>query len=1382
MIILFVSYYFLSSCSLSGKIRSIGSDDTELSENPKVISPVVEPVVGTDELRLNTPAEFINPSNQSQYPISGTCLSSDSIKIEVNNSLTTNSVNCENGSFTTLVDLSLISSGEVEIKVYFSSNEEILSTVTVLKDTIQPVMVGTVTDGFYFNSTNSTPNLSWVAATDEHTGVLDYEISIGTTSGGMNILPWTSIGSIATSYIHSGLTLVMGSTYFANIRAKDQAGNYSSSIQSDGWIVGNYPQVTIANSPLIINIKAAPNVTMIFDNSGSMLWEALPDSFVTLWDFEYSIRSGANNTGAYMPDYDDNNILNVALRTSKINTVYYDPSVNYRRWTNSDGTQYPVSDPTNAKYTPTDTTGIDLTVQQTGRFRWVTNTTATTFSFNTANVPRSGSAPCTTFDEVGDTAIDTRNCEKTFWPMTFYVYKGSGSDMVRINYYRYQIRGNEADRVDLADNTVTSVTSFNWPGGVVRSIEEEKQNFANWFTYNRSRRDAAKNGVTAAFSTLNENYRIGFRPLNVDASNAIFDIPTTGGFSGTNRETWFSSLLASSGSGTTPLRVALARAGEYFKSMTGGTDDPWVSTETASPMSCRQSYTILTTDGYYNDTNTGLNNVNPNILNADGTEGMPYADTASRTLADVAMYYYKNDLRPDLDNRVPTTLTNQASWQHMVTIGVALGLRGSLNPETDLPRLISGEISWPSTATDQGKLDDLWHATVNSRGQFVSAASPEVFAAGLKSSLDSIMQSTASSSNLEVSGQNLSEGSQVFQSRFVSDVWNGDLWSYSVTSGAFGTTAQWKASEQMPVAASRNIFTRNETSGVSFEWANLSDSQKLALDNNSAILDYLRGVRTFEVKQGGNFRNRTSLLGDIIHSSPVFVSESKNLNYDQFSWVGASSYQAFRTSVQSRDPMVYVAANDGMVHAFDATNGVERFAYVPSLALSKMKDLTSTFYTHQFITDGQLAVKDVFDSNANQWRSILIGSQGRGGRQLFALDITDPDNFDGSKIMWEFSHEDFGQFLGEPVLARMNNGQWAVLVGNGYNSDNNQAHLFIIDAITGDLIRKINTSDCLTTDNPCVSNGLSDVTIWDENNDGTVDFAYAGDLRGNVWRFDLNSTSQNNWSASFGTNDSPAPIFRAKDSQGKPQPITSRIQVIKNQNDNVRWISFGTGRYLSTIDRDDLSTQTWYGLYDNYTSGSVASPVTGRNQLASRVVLSETPLYIPATTNLNTNRVRVLSAPGDALGGDAITDGGGNFIKKGWYLDLVNSTSTQEGEKILFGVQAFESTLFATTTVPDDDPCSTGGNGWLMAIDPFTGGRSQTNIFTDRAQESVSVQGQAAANFNVSGVGFLSIPSKPIFIQDDTPDTAAPCTTANGQAGVLVGTSNSQISCEAIGL
>lgn len=1105
-------------------------------------------------------------------------------------------------------------------------------------------------------------------------------------------------------------------------------------------------QTEISNLPLVLNVTAAPNVMMILDNSGSMLYETLPDYFRDIWDFELAMRN-TGSTSVYMPDYDDLNIFNLALRSSSLNRIYYNPNVTYRTWTNADGTGYAQSSPTAAPIRPGSTTTIDLTTEKTHTFRWRTNTTVTTFSASSSAVPRTFSCPD---GPDGNTQPDD-TCAQTYAPMTFFVHKGTGSIYERANYYRYRIVGAAATRKDMADGTETAVTSFSWAGGITRTLDQEKQNFANWYTYNRSRINAAKGGVSYAFSTLGQNYRVGFRTIN--STTGWLDIPTDGTFSDTNRSNFFTSLFNAVADGNTPLRVSLWNAGAYFSTAT-----PWGPNVGGAPLSCRQSFAILTTDGYYNDNST----VYSTAGNADGTKGRPYADTQSVTLADIAMYYYDTDLQPDIDDNVPTTPEDGNNRQHMNTFGVSFGLTGSLNTATDLPRLTSGEISWPSISTDAGKLDDLWHATINGRGQFVNAGDPQEFADGLKGALDSIVARTASSSNLGVSSAQLRQGSRVFQARFTSEVWTGDIFSFLIGSdGEIPIVPEWRASERVPTPANRNIYTRNGSTAVPFVWDQLSDAQKATLGNNSAVLDYLRGVRSGESSEGGTFRNRSSLIGDIVHSSPVYVAAPDDFAYERFSWPGASTYQTHRTLRSDRTPMLYVAANDGMLHGFVASTGAERFAYVPSSSLAQMYQLTRPSYTHQFINDGALTVADVYDAGtANAWRTLLVGSTGRGGRQLYALDVSDPtipaDNPAGRRVMWEFSDADFGKFTGRPVVGRMNNGDWAVLVGNGYNSNEYKGFLFVVNATTGALIQKIDTGACPETDDPCVSNGLAEVTTWDEDSDGDIDYVYAGDLRGNLWRFDVTSSTPSQWKVSFGTDTSPLPLFRARNASGTPQPITSKVEVLLDPSTGTRWVSFGTGQFLGDTDRASTALQTWYGLYDNYPNAAT-SPVSGRSDLAQRVVLVETEQTTTTETEnaegetettSETVKVRVISAQGDTTGGDRVIDADGTYIRKGWYLDLVPPTGTAAGERMIYGVQAFGGALFATSAIPADDPCTPGGSGWLMAIDPYTGGRLDADLFANRTQVTVTT-GDSSTNYYVSAVSTGSMPSSPILVRNE---------------------------------
>ena len=1147
-------------------------------------------------------------------------------------------------------------------------------------------------------------------------------------------------------------------------------------------------QTEISNQPLVLNVTAAPNVLMILDNSRSMLSESLPDYFVDELGFDYGIYYESNQD-IYMPDYDDLNIFNLALRSSTLNRIYYNPDVNYRTWTRADGTSYDQSSPTAAPIRPGSTTTLNLTALQSHTFRWRTNTTVTTFSMGTTALPRF--LACPDGPDFNTQPDDRCSLPSPYAPMTFFVHKGTGSIYERANYYRYRIVGDSATRRDMADGTETAVTSFSWAGGITRTIAEEKNNFANWFTYNRSRLDAAKGGVSYAFSTLGQNYRVGFRTLN--GTSGWLNVPTTGTFSETNRSNFFNSVFNTSATGSTPLRVALWNAGSYFS-----TAEPWGPNVGDAPLGCRQSFAILTTDGYYNDGTVAFSTVG----NADELKGRPYADNQSNTLADIAMHFYDRDLQPDIPNKVPKTAEDPNDRQHMNTFGVSFGLSGSLNPATDLERLKAGEISWPSILTDAGKLDDLWHATINGRGQFVNAADPQQFANGLKGALDSIVARTASSSNLGVSSAQLRQGGRVYQARYTSEVWTGDIVSFLVGSdGEISTTPEWRASDQVPAPASRNIYTRNGSTAVPFVWNQLSDAQKAALGNNSAVLDYLRGVRSGESSEGGSFRNRSSLIGDIVHSSPIYVAEPDDFAYERFSgsWPGADTYQTHRTLRKDRTPMLYAAANDGLLHGFVASTGVERFAYVPSSSLAQMYQLTRPSYTHQFIHDGALTVADVYDAGtASAWRTLLVGSTGRGGRQLYALDVSDPtiptDNPAGRRVMWEFSDADFGRFTGKPVVGRMNNGDWAVLVGNGYNSNEYKGFLFVVNAVTGALIKKIDTGACPETDDPCVSNGLADVTTWDEDSDGDIDYVYAGDLRGNLWRFDVTSSTESEWKVSFGTPTSPLPLFRARSASGTPQPITSRIEVLLDPSTGTRWVSFGTGQFLGDADRSSTARQTWYGLYDNYPNAAT-SPVSGRSDLAQRVVLVETTQTTTTETGTTEGettegetettgesvKVRVISAQGDTVGGDKVIDADGTYIRKGWYLDLVPPSGTAAGERIIYGVQAFGGALFATSAIPADDPCTPGGSGWLMAIDPYTGGRIDSDLFANRTQVTVT-SGDSTTNYYVSAVSTGSMPSSPILVRNEGGSSNQSGGTKVGRSDALVNTSDLGILRERLNL
>jgi type IV pilus assembly protein PilY1 len=362
-------------------------------------------------------------------------------------------------------------------------------------------------------------------------------------------------------------------------------------------------------------------------------------------------------------------------------------------------------------------------------------------------------------------------------------------------------------------------------GATTCSYAEEMTNFANWFAYYRTRMMMAKTSIGRAFLTLGSDFRIGYMTINFSTSRyvAVNDFTTT---PGGQKQTWFNRLYATSPSGSTPLRGALARAGRYYGNQNPG------GNMGASPilLACQPSYTILTTDGYWNDSSSVAVQMNGSTLVGDqdgvnsgySTQAIGAFDAlgASNTLADVAMYYYKTDLRPDLANQVPATQKDNASHQRMVTFTVGLGLAGTLQYDPNYETQTSGDFfdikqgtkSWPvPTASAETTLDDLWHAAVNGRGTFFSAQDPVALANGIAETLNAVQArvgagAAAATSNLQpVAGDNFA-----FTAQYETVSWTGDLRARTIdlSSGTVSSRELWSAQALLDQRAhtTRKIF------------------------------------------------------------------------------------------------------------------------------------------------------------------------------------------------------------------------------------------------------------------------------------------------------------------------------------------------------------------------------------------------------------------------------------------------------------------------------------------------------------------------------------------------------------------------------------------------
>ena len=671
------------------------------------------------------------------------------------------------------------------------------------------------------------------------------------------------------------------------------------------------------------------------------------------------------------------------------------------------------------------------------------------------------------------------------------------------------------------------------------------------------------------------------------------------------------------------------------------------------------------TDGYWTEGDDYDANTSGAKENNDGSDGntitgpnnqsyqykakSPFTDSRNNTLADVAAYYWKRDLRTDLANAVPTSTRNPAFWQHMVTFGVGLGVTGTVNPDSAfaaIDAVPTQTITWPNpVGNESAKLDDLLHASVNSRGAFFSAQNPTEFAQALTDMLNEIVDRKSSSGSVSANSTRLSTSSLVFSASFNTSGWEGELEAYSLSANGVSSTPAWKASSKIPAAGSRKIFTTSGGSKVEFLWTNLSGDDRTALGSQD-VLNYLRGERSNETPTG-TLRKRNSLLGDIVHSSPIYDDDSK---------------------------VVYIGANDGMLHAFNTTNGVELFAYIPSPMLSKMAQLSNPTYEHKYFVDGELDFASKSDTFLN--RSYLVATLGRGGKGLFGLDVTNPASFSAGNVAWEYTSTtdtDLGYMIGKPVIARMNDGSVVALVGNGYNSTSGRAVLYMINLATGTVKAKFDTG--VGTDN-----GLATPGVFDANGDGLGDYIYAGDLKGNVWKFDVSSKTSSAWSQSK--------FFTAVDSTNIPQPITSQINVYVNYlrgdiHAGKRFLFFGTGAYFRKTDPDDKSVQTWYGLIDE------GSSISGRSLLRPRTVAS------------------LLTADGMPARSFSRATTGDMANRKGWYIDWINPGNSKIGERMITPSVLYrfsEPTLIGSSIIPEaDDPCQPGGTGYINAINAFTG-------------------------------------------------------------------------------
>ncbi|MBX2808613.1 MAG: hypothetical protein KTR20_08270 [Cellvibrionaceae bacterium] len=723
--------------------------------------------------------------------------------------------------------------------------------------------------------------------------------------------------------------------------------------------------------------------------------------------------------------------------------------------------------------------------------------------------------------------------------------------------------------------------------------------------------------------------------------------------------------------------------------------------------------------------------------------------------------HHANTLDPDRQDM-------KTQHQHMTTYTVAFGLNGTVTESPPCVYTVPGlpcTTEWPEPITDMSTtVDDMRHAAWNGRGEFLNARDAGELIDSLNTAIEDIEERTGTASSAAFNAASVGSETLIFRSVYSTGDWSGDIQAYAVDAdGTIDTSAAiWSASAQLDAQlaaggyASRNIITYNGEGGLPFAFPDnyhtlLTDSDDTLINTLSdAQLDDLLANAPYSTStsnpteiaanqafgervanfirgdgSGSGLRSRGSYLGAFVHSAPVFVGPPDE-PYPNAIESSLYPYRDFVADNANRTSLIFVGGNDGMLHAFNASAGAgggeEVFAYVPSADLleNNLHVLSELDYFYQAYVDGSIVTADIFVDN--RWRTYLVGAMRSGGKGIYVLDITDPAALANASnslanadriAVGEFTHEDLGFTYGQPQIAKMNNGRWAAIFGNGYNNTGDgTAKLFILflDSLTDNSpgaeyvtletnVGEVANNDCLDAGSDC--NGMSSPTLVDLDSDAIVDRIYAGDLHGNMWAFDVSSALSSSWATVYGTQASPEPLFSPCASTQRRCDVSNRQAITaspavrrhpyrrgSSTSPNVL-VYFGTGQYVAVDDSSDTGLQSFYAVWD---AGS------GYGNLDRRDLTAQT-----ITTSL-VGDLRTLSQ-------NSVTYDTGNDAF-GWYIDLrEGAAGTLEGERVVSRPLLVGDLVFFAAIDPSTGICTGGGSSFIMVADATTGALPDMVVF-----------------------------------------------------------------------